>query len=87
MATVIDFSRHIQAARNIVCEPAAYPASLVDVACKVLAQHDPDFVVCSTCNDTGRIVVRVDGDVTCPDCGYPNSNIHRIEREDRTPCA
>lgn len=87
MATVIDFSRHVQAARNIVREPAAYPGSLVDLACKVLAQHDHDFIKCRTCGDAGMIVVRVDGEVTCPDCGYPNSNIRRIEREDRTPCA
>lgn len=26
---------------------------------------------CKTCEDTGTIWVAVDGNVTCPDCGYP----------------
>ena len=27
---------------------------------------------CKLCNDTGTIAVRIDGDVTCPECGYPD---------------
>jgi hypothetical protein len=27
---------------------------------------------CSLCNDSGTIVVKIDGEVTCPDCGYPD---------------
>ena len=28
---------------------------------------------CSECNDTGKVWDRVDGDITCPGCGYPQS--------------
>ncbi len=33
-----------------------------------------DDVECSTCGDTGTIWVAIDGEVTCPDCGYDEPN-------------
>lgn len=42
------------------------------------------IVACEHCGDTGKVMDRVDGEITCPDCGYAPA-AQAIERGDFLP--